>query len=163
MENSNKNYAPKELVGVYNLIIGGKEVRLVNKNDPTKCATVRCHPDDKFDIGEAVKLAMNRVNMDNILRVGDTVQIVYAGQSYPSFKDWPREYFNHAIRYRYGVVPKSGTIGKVVGKLKHDMYVVEVETEKHLNTDRYNNVDCCECVYLMASGGLKKIKDGRYE
>lgn len=170
MDNKRKNYAPKSQEGWYTVHVVDNEVKIIKNScgpliamgEKDKKVTVRCHPDDRFDIGEAIKIGLNRLNMDNIIRIGDTVRIVNNGESYCTVTNWDDVDKSYAVHYRFGVVPKNGTIGKVVRTMK-DKFVIEVLSEKYTGAEEFKNLICSYPVYLMGERGLEKIKDGRYE
>ena len=53
------NTAPKAIEGQYDLIIKDKNIVLLNKSNGIE-VTVKCHPDDAFDIGEGMKVAFDK-------------------------------------------------------------------------------------------------------
>lgn len=168
--NSPKNYAPLEQEGYYTVYVKDNLTIVTKHQDRSprplkhgdKQEVVKCHPDDKFDIGEAMRIGVKRIHPDDIIRIGDTVQVANCGKSYSTIRKWPIEYYEYAIRYRYGVHPEDGTIGKVVGKFE-DKYIVQVEKEHSLGVFKYNHLNCYDSVYLLSIDGLNKIKDWRYE
>lgn len=173
-----KNYAPKEMEGTFTLYVKENEIVLVqhkeqellmidNKtiNNPIKQVSVKCAPEDEFDIAEAVKIAMQRLQEDDKIRVGDTVEIVnpglgYATLSHELFKDVPLEY---AVNYRYGVVPKRGEVGKVVQFLNRAVALVQVDLGRYEGDEDCRGLWCNKPVYCFGISALKKIKDGRFE
>lgn len=92
-----KNYAPKLMEGKYSLNVKGNKI-VVTKHfsEFDRKTIVKCSPEDKFDIGEGIKVAMQRLLEDDEIRVGDTVKIVNPGfgnatMPYELFKDVPLE------------------------------------------------------------------------
>lgn len=163
MNNRPKNYCPKNISGhSYHITVYENKVVIMDIGDNRK-TIVKCHPDDTFDIGEAVRIGMDRLTMDDVIRVGDTVEVVDSGNSYCTMNNWDYVDKQYAIRYRYGVCPKNGTIGKVVRIVKDYQYIIQVKEENYLANEKFSNLRCYDCVYVMDKDGLKKIKDGRYE
>lgn len=80
-----KNLAPKNIEGTYTLTIEGKTITITDSSGHTK--TANCAPDDTFNLGEGVNLAMNRLH-DKTIRVGDIVKVTRPGQCYTTYVDW---------------------------------------------------------------------------
>ena len=80
-----KNLAPKNIEGTYTLTIEGKTVSITDQYGHTK--TANCAPDDTFNLGEGVNLAMNRLH-DETIRVGDIVTVTHPGKCYSTHVDW---------------------------------------------------------------------------
>ena len=158
--NKNKNYAPKYMEGEYNIHIEGNKVTLNSSvwNRPFKSVTVKCHPDDTFDIGEAMRIAMER--LDDEIRVGDTVKIVDNGASYCIKTEWPSHLSKYACKYRYGVIPKEGTKCKVIvefpSNFSHCYLVQPVSNEYYLGDKKYSGL-ICRGIYIMDEKGLEKV------
>lgn len=161
-----KNYAPKEMEGKYSLNV--KDNKIVVTRHFSECdaeTTVRCAPEDEFDIAEAVKIAMRRLQEDDKIRVGDTVEIVNPGKCYADLpeteiKDVPFEY---VVKYRYGVIPEAEKKGSVVYISNKGYIFVRVFSEKYEGNADYKHLPCSGAVYCLSRNALKKIKDGRFE
>ena len=80
-----KNLAPKNIEGTYTLTIEGKTISITDSSGRTK--TANCAPDDTFNLGEGVNLAMNRLH-DKMIRVGDIVKVTRPGQCYTTYVSW---------------------------------------------------------------------------
>ena len=80
-----KNLAPKNIEGTYTLTIEGKTISITDKYGHTK--TANCAPDDTFNLGEGVNLAMNRLH-DKTIRVGDIVTVTRPGLCYTTYVEW---------------------------------------------------------------------------
>lgn len=154
------NYeAPKWMEGVYTLKVYGRKITIerLNHDDdvPTK-SHATCHKDDQFDIGEGVKVALDRLKekKEEKLKVGDKVEIIDSGTSYPTLDNVDTKF---AIRYRYGCVPLNGTKGKIVGQYDDNIVYVEVRTEKYLGDPDYTDLHCSNSIYAMGITALKKV------
>ena len=155
------NYeAPKWMEGVYALKVHGRKITIerLSHDDgaPTK-SHATCHKDDQFDIGESVKVALDRLKEkkeESDLKVGDKVEIVNEGDSYVTLDDVNPKF---AIRYRYGCVPIKGTMGRIVGW--HNGYIVYVEVgkEEYLGNPKYGNLCCNNSIYAIGISALKKV------
>lgn len=159
-----KNYAPKVMEGMYNLNIENNKIVITKEFSGFDRKTiVKCSPEDEFDIGEGIKIAMQRLLEDDEIRVGDTVRIVNPGLgnatlSYGFFRNVPLEY---VVNFRYGVVPEKGEVGKVVQFLSDYTVLVRVDFGHYEGNKDYNELYCNNPVYCLGISGLKKIKDGR--
>ena len=80
-----KNLAPKNIEGTYTLTIEGKTISITDSSGHTK--TANCAPDDTFNLGEGVNLAMSRLN-DKTIRVGDIVTVIHPGKCYTTYISW---------------------------------------------------------------------------
>ena len=80
-----KNLAPKNIEGTYTLTIEGKTISITDSSGHTK--TANCAPDDTFNLGEGVNLAMSRLH-DKTIRVGDIVTVTRPGQCYSTYIGW---------------------------------------------------------------------------
>ena len=80
-----KNLAPKNIEGTYTLTIEGKTITITDSSGHTK--TANCAPDDTFNLGEGVNLAMNRLH-DKTIRVGDIVKVTRPGLCYTTYVEW---------------------------------------------------------------------------
>lgn len=150
-----KNQAPKELEGTYVFTVKGNSVTI--KTNTGEIIKVRCHPEDEFDISEAIKIALDKSK----IKIGDMVRITNPGESrtidYKLFNPMQFEHFYYAARFRYGVVPNLNTVGQVVDILKEKIYVVEVKGEHLLNNDAYKKLVCNNTIYLMGKRGIEKV------
>lgn len=177
MNNRPKNYASKEKEGYYTVYVKDNKVVVTKHKDQTprsvkhcdKQATARCHPDDNFNLGEALNIAVDRIFEDDIIRIGDTVRVVNEGKAYCVLQNWPGEYINLAHRYRYGVCPARNLKAKVVGIYEmypnNIGYIINTLGEENMATEstRYNGLNVYNGIYVVDEIGLKKIKDGRFE
>ena len=160
------NYeAPKWMEGEYTLKVHGRKITIerLNHDDdaPTK-SHATCHKDDQFDIGEGAKAALDRLKetkekADASIKIGDTVKIVDAGQTYSTiknFKDIPT-----AARYRYGVTPFNYMICKVVGWYDNEKTkaIIEEDVGKQLGNPEYDKLRCHNGIYVIGVDGLKKV------
>lgn len=155
-----------EINGEFDVAISKNEVTIKSK-DGKITATAKCHPDDAFDFGEGFRVAMERFRekqkKDDKIKVGDTVEIVNPGDGFSTDVDFFKNnnLIDYGIKYRYGVVPNKGTIGKVVyiGKdtYLNRNYVVEVKNEHYEGNPMYRILLCDPC-YLMLERGIKKVK-----
>ena len=96
-----KNLAPKNIEGIYTLTIKGKTITITDSSGRTK--TANCAPDDTFNLGEGVNLAMNRLH-DKTIRVGDIVKVTRPGQCYTTYVSWIErnvKSIREAALYRY--------------------------------------------------------------
>ena len=96
-----RNHAPKNIEGTYTLAIEGKTVTITDENGRTR--TANCAPDDTFNLGEGVNLAMNRLH-DKTIRVGDIVKVTRPGQCYTTYVSWIErnvKSIREAALYRY--------------------------------------------------------------
>lgn len=155
------NYeAPKWMEGEYTLKVRGRKItieRLSHDDDvPTK-SHATCHKDDRFDIGDGAKVALDRLKEkkeEPKFKIGDTVEIIASGASCPTLDDVDPQF---AIRYRYGCVPLNGTRGKIVGWLDNRIAYVEVQADKYLGDPNYTSLECDNSIYAMEIRGLKKV------
>ena len=96
-----KNLAPKNIEGTYTLTIKGKTITITDSSGHTK--TANCAPDDTFNLGEGVNLAMSRLH-DKTIRVGDIVKVIRPGQCYTTYVGWierNEKSIREAALYRY--------------------------------------------------------------
>lgn len=161
-----KNYAPELMEGEYSLNVKGKELVITKHfSEFDRKTIVKCSPEDEFDIGEGIKIAMQRLLEDDEIRVGDTVKIVNPGfgnatMPYEFFKNVPLKY---VVNFRYGVVPEEGEVGKVVQFLSDNAVLVQVDFDRYAGNENFSTLPCEKPVYCLYTSGLKKIKDGRFE
>ena len=103
-----KNLAPKNIEGTYTLTIKGKTISITDSSGHTK--TANCAPDDTFNLGEGVNLAMNRLH-DKTIRVGDIVTVTRPGQCYTTYIGWLEhnvKSISKAALYRYNESIEAG-------------------------------------------------------
>ena len=103
-----KNLAPKNIEGTYTLTIEGKTITITDSSGHTK--TANCAPDDIFNLGEGVNLAMNRLH-DKTIRVGDIVKVIRPGQCYTTYVGWIErnvKSIREAALYRYNESIEAG-------------------------------------------------------
>lgn len=114
-----KNLAPKNIEGTYTLTIEGKTVTIVDANGRTK--TANCAPDDTFNLGECVNLAMSRLH-DKTIRVSDIVKVTRPGQCYTTYVGWIErnvKSIREAVLYRYGESIEAGGEYRVLYMADH--------------------------------------------
>lgn len=159
------NYeAPKWMEGEYKLKVHGRKITIerlsvVDDGVPTK-SHATCHKHDQFDIGDGAKVALDRLKdkkAEAAIKVGDAVKVVYAGRSYTSIKHFDESTW--AVRYRYGVTPFDGMIGKVVGWYDEDetLAIIEEVEGQQLGNPEYNNLHCYRGIYVVHTSGLVKV------
>lgn len=158
-----KNYAPLDIVGIYTVSVAKNQV-LISDNSGKKTVVVKCHPDDTFDIGEAMRIGMKRILKDDTIHVGDIVKITDNGESYFIETNWPNHLSKFACKYRYGVIPDNGIKCKVVAEFPSSFdkcYLVQpILSERCYGDEKYSNLTCCS-IYLVGKRGLKKVN--KYE
>ena len=157
------NYeAPKWMEGEYTLKVHGRKITIerLNHDDdaPTK-SHATCHKDDQFDIDEGVKVALDRLKEkkeESKFKVGDEVEIVDGGDACPTIRDVNPKF---ASRYRYGVCPNNGTIGKIVDwyDKKNGLALVHVVEDNYLGNPKYSGLSCFDSIYVIYVSGLKKV------
>ena len=154
----NRYEAPKWMEGEYTLKVHGRKITIERlstvANDVLFKSHATCHKDDQFDIGDGVKVALDRLKEKKEVKVGDKVEIINSGLSYATLDDVDPKF---AIRYRYGCVPVNGTRGKIVGQYSDDIVYVEVRTEKYLGDPDYKDLYCSNSIYAVKIRGLKKV------
>ena len=115
-----KNLAPKNIEGTYTLTIEGKTVTITDSSGHTK--TANCAPDDTFNLGEGVNLAMSRLH-DKTIRVGDIVTITRPGQCYSAYVDWIErnvKSIREAALYKYDESIGAGGKYRVLYMAEHE-------------------------------------------
>ena len=161
---SNKNMAPEYLEGNYRLTIKGSNTLVVSDDDGNS-AVAKCHPDDEFDIGAGVKVAMEKLK-GPFIKIGDRVEITNSGLSYTTLRFATLSKFiddmDYIVKYRYGIEPKNGTVGTVVGiRMSNeipDMVAICCETEKEFSLYGHTNFSWgCKPVYVIGIDGVKKL------
>lgn len=158
MNKRSKNYAPVDIVGEYIVEICGNKVEIYS-HSMDKRVVVKCHPDDEFDIGEAIRIGMWRI-IDDSINVGDIVKIVDNGRSYCNETDWPNHLSKFACKFRYGVIPDNGIECKVVAEFPSNFdnrYLVQpILSERYCGDKKYSRLTC-RGFYIMGESGLKKV------
>ena len=154
-----KNLAPKNIEGTYTLTIEGKTVSITDSSGRTK--TANCAPDDTFNLGEGVNLAMSRLH-DKAIRVGDIVKVVHPGQCYTTYISWLEhnvKSIREAVLYRYGESIEAGGEYRVLYVADHGRncsdgvlcYIQEYNVYPSGEIDEY-----APC-YLINIKGVEKI------
>ena len=114
-----KNLAPKNIEGTYTLTIEGKTISITDSSGHTK--TANCAPDDTFNLGEGVNLAMSRLH-DKTIRVGDIVTVTCPGKCYSTFISWIEhnvKSIREAVLYRYNESIEAGGKYRVLCMAEH--------------------------------------------
>ena len=114
-----KNLAPKNIEGTYTLTIEGKTISITDSSGYTK--TANCAPDDTFNLGEGVNLAMSRLH-DKTIRVGDIVKVTRPGQCYTTYVGWIErnvKSIREAALYRYNESIEAGGEYRVLYMADH--------------------------------------------
>ena len=154
-----KNLAPKNIEGTYTLTIEGKTVSITDSSGHTK--TANCAPDDTFNLGEGVNLAMNRLH-DKTIRVGDIVTVTRPGKCYSTYVRWIErnvKSIREAALYRYNESIEAGGKYRVLYMAEHGKgsadtvlcYVQKYEVYCNGEIDEY-----APC-YLINIKGVEKI------
>ena len=153
-----KNLAPKNIEGTYTLTIEGKTVTITDEDDRTR--TANCAPDDTFNLGEGVNLAMSRLH-DKTIRVGDIVKVTHPGQCYTTYVSWIEQNVKsvrEAALYRYDESIKTDRHYKVLHIADHGKsadgdlcYVQDYVVFTNGKIDEY-----APC-YLINNEGVEKI------
>ena len=135
-----KSLAPKNSEGTYTLTIEGKTISITDSSGHTKIAN--CAPDDTFNLGEGVNLAMNRLH-DKTIRVGDIVKVTRPGRCYTTYVDWIErnvKSIREAVLYRYNESIEAGGKYRVLYMAEHSKF-------------RVNNVLCYVQKYDVSPNG----------
>ena len=153
-----KNLAPKNIEGTYTLTIEGKTVTITDENGRTR--TANCAPDDTFNLGEGVDIAMSRLH-DKTIRVGDIVKVIRPGLCYTTYVRWIErnvKSVREAALYRYDESIETGHHYKVLHITDHGMnadgdlcYVQKYVVFANGEIDEY-----APC-YLINIKGVEKI------
>ena len=120
-----KNLAPKNIEGTYTLTIEGKTITITDSSGHTK--TANCAPDDTFNLGEGVNLAMDRLH-DKTIRVGDIVKVIRPGQCYTTYVGWIErnvKSIREAALYRYDESIEAGGEYRVLYMGEHGRSCVD--------------------------------------
>lgn len=169
------NQAKDWQTGTYTVRVGSNYVevdtiRLPKKSD-ARCpciaqrryiATAHCAPEDEFSLSMGVALAMDRLNKqleskNKEIKVGDRVQIVLRGKSYPTLTSWVARHVHDSTMvamYKYGCVPDIGIVGKVIAVAPHDND--KSKTLLYIEQNHLYGVIHPGC-WLMDSEGVKKL------
>ena len=154
-----KNLAPKNIEGTYTLTIESKTISITDSSGHTK--TANCAPDDMFNLGEGVNLAMNRLH-DKTIRVGDIVTVTRPGRCYTTYVNWIErnvKSIREAALYRYNESIEAGGKYRVLYVAEHKKgsadtvlcYVQKYEVYYNGEIDEY-----APC-YLINIKGVEKI------
>ena len=153
-----KNLAPKNIEGTYTLTIEGKTITITDSSGRTK--TANCAPDDTFNLGEGVNLAMSRLH-DKTIRVGDIVTVTRPGQCYTTYVGWIErnvKSIREAALYRYNESIEAGGEYRVLYMAEHGRsfdgvlcYVQKYAVYSNGQIDEYS-----PC-YLINIKGVEKI------
>ena len=154
-----KNLAPKNIEGTYTLTIEGKTISITDSSGHTK--TANCAPDDTFNLGEGVNLAMGRLH-DKTIRVGDIVKVTRPGQCYTTYVDWIErnvKSIREAVLYRYDEDIKADGKYRVLYVAEHgegraDTILCYVQKYKVYH---YGEIDDYAPCYLINIKGVEKI------
>ena len=151
-----KNLAPKSIEGTYTLAIKGKTVTITDENGRTR--TANCAPDDTFNLGEGVNLAMNRLH-DKTIRVGDIVTVIRPGYCYSTYVGWIErnvKSIREAALYKYDESIGAGGEYRVLYMAEHGRNYVDGVLCYIQECYRGKNDDYMPC-YLINIKGLEKI------
>ena len=154
-----KNLAPKNIEGTYTLTIEGKTITITDSSGHTK--TANCAPDDTFNLGEGVNLAMNRLH-DKTIRVGDIVTVTRPGQCYTTYVSWLEhnvKSIREAALYRYNEsIDEAGGKYKVLYMAEHGRSSdgILCYIQKYVVYPSGNVDDYAPC-YLINIKGVEKI------
>ena len=154
-----KNLAPKNIEGAYTLTIEGKTISITDSSGHTK--TANCAPDDTFNLGEGVNLAMSRLH-DKTIRVGDIVKVVNPGQCYTTYVGWIErnvKSIREAALYRYNESIEAGGKYKVLYMAEHGRSLVDGVLCYVQKYAVYSNGEIDELApcYLINIEGVEKI------
>ena len=156
-----KNLAPKNIEGTYTLTIEGKTISITDSSGHTK--TANCAPDDTFNLGEGVNLAMNRLH-DKTIRVGDIVKVTRPGQCYTTYVGWIErnvKSIREAALYRYNESIEADGKYRVLYVAKHGAKRSRRYGDRILcyiqECNAYGGIDDCAPCYLINIEGVEKI------
>ena len=154
-----KNLAPKNIEGTYTLTIEGKTITITDSSGYTK--TANCAPDDTFNLGEGVNLAMSRLH-DKTIRVGDIVTVIRPGQCYTTYVGWIErnvKSIREAALYRYNESIEAGGEYRVLymaehGRSSDDSVLCYVQKYAVYSNGQIDEYSPC---YLINIKGVEKI------
>ena len=153
-----KNLAPKNIEGTYTLTIEGKTITITDQEGHTK--TANCAPDDTFNLGEGVNLAMNRLH-DKTIRVGDIVKVTRPGQCYTTYVEWIErnvKSIREAALYRYNESIEADGEYRVLYMAEHgrssDGVLCYIQEYNVYSSGNVNDYAPC---YLINIKGVEKI------
>ena len=156
-----KNLAPKNIEGTYTLTIEGKTISITDSSGHTK--TANCAPDDTFNLGEGVNLAMGRLH-DKTIRVGDIVKVTRPGQCYTTYVSWIErnvKSIREAALYRYNESIEADGKYRVLYVAKHGAKRSRRYGDRILcyiqECNAYGGIDDCAPCYLINIEGVEKI------
>ena len=154
-----KNLAPKNIEGTYTLTIEGKTITITDSSGRTK--TANCAPDDTFNLGEGVNLAMSRLH-DKTIRVGDIVKVTRPGLCYTTYVEWIErnvKSIREAALYKYYESIETGDRYRVLYVAEHGGIFdddVLCYVQKYVVYPSGNVDDYASC-YLINIKGVEKI------
>lgn len=151
-----KNLAPKNIEGTYTLTIEGRTISITDSSGRTK--TANCAPDDTFNLGEGVNLAMNRLH-DKTIRVGDIVKVVHPGQCYTTYVGWIErnvKSIREAALYRYDESVSAGGKYRVLYMGEHGVDGILCYIQEY-NVYSSGKIDDRAPCYLINIKGVEKI------
>ena len=154
-----KNLAPKNIEGTYTLTIEGKTITITDSSGHTK--TANCAPDDTFNLGEGVNLAMSRLH-DKTIRVGDIVTVIRPGQCYTTYVGWIErnvKSIREAALYRYNESIEASGEYRVLYMAEHGRSSddgILCYIQKYVVYPS-GNVEDYEPCYLINIKGVEKI------
>ena len=154
-----KYLAPKNIEGTCILTIEGKTITITDSSGHTK--TANCAPDDTFNLGEGVNLAMNRLH-DKTIRVGDIVTVTRPGLCYTTYVEWIErnvKSIREAALYRYYESIETGGRYRVLYMAEHGGNFddgVLCYVQKYVVYPGGEIDDCAPC-YLINIKGVEKI------
>ena len=154
-----KKLAPKNIQDSYTLTIEGKTMTITDSSGHTE--TANWAPDDTFNLGEGVNLAMNRLH-DKTIRVGDIVKVTRPGQCYTTYVGWIErnvKSIREAALYRYNESIEADGEYRVLYMAEHERssddgilcYVQKYAVYSNGEVDDY-----APC-YLINIKGVEKI------
>lgn len=119
--------------------------------------TSKCHPEDEFNLGLGINLALQRMEEQrkkkieeaNKIEDGCLAEIIDNGGSYTTYSEFAKKYFtlDECIRYAYNYCPPNGTKVRV-NRIVNDKAIIEYAPE-----GRYPR----EVVGLIRPDCLKRI------
>ena len=154
-----KNLAPKNIEGTYTLTIEGKTITITDSSGHTK--TANCAPDDTFNLGEGVNLAMSRLH-DKTIRVGDIVTVTRPGRCYTTYVKWIErnvKSIREAALYRYNESIEADGEYRVLYMAEHESISdggILCYIQKYVVYPSGNVEDYAPC-YLINIKGVEKI------